>query len=418
MSTRKWVDKKKGKTYQVVYRSHDDPLYHDQDASEHVLVEVQNPNNKKIKTKAQLEAELKDEMGKMRQNEGEAALYGITYDDSKYDYMQHLKPIGGDGEGVFIPKKGQEGDGKPKGIVFKDDIELPEDVLPSKRTVKQTYQDQQNVPDEIAGFKPDMNPALREVLEALEDEAYVDETDDIFDDLLKGAAEVEEEDFEEQFDEWDLDNYEDEMAQYEEKDFAKDGDEGWEADFRKYKAVTKNKQNDWDSDDEFDEEDELEEEEVDDLPDLPNFSGASKSSAAANKKGSKRRQRKKKGAMTDTSSFSMSSSALFRNEGLTLLDDKFEKVMKDFEEDDEEPEEEEHKPFKMENERVDFEDMLDDFLDNYEIEGGRRIVKKNEEKDRLQKAADSASKGKLAQRRRKENGNVGDIQGSLKNLSL
>lgn len=406
MSSRKWVDKKKDKTYKVVYRSHEDPLYHDQDASEHVLVEVQNPNNRKIKTKAQLEQDLKDELSNIRENEGEAALYGVYFDDSKYDYMQHLKPIG-KGDGVFIPKKGDEEKQKVKGIQFKD-FDLPEEALPSKKTVKQTYQDQQNIPDEISGFKPDMNPALREVLEALEDEAYVDDEDDIFQDLLQGGdeGEIDEEDFEEQFDEWDLDNYEDETAKFDSKDFEREGDEGWEADFRKYKAVNKHTKNDWDSDDEFEDEEDV-------VPDLPSFDGTAK----AGKKGSKRKQRQKKGAMTDTSSFSMSSSALFRNEGLTLLDDKFEKVLKDYEDRDDEEEEEEYKPFEMENERVDFEDMLDDFLDNHEIEGGRRLVKKNEELDRFKRAADSASKGKLAQRRRKEN-NIDSIQGKLNSLRL
>lgn len=408
MSTRKWIDKKQGKTYKVVHRAHDDPLYHDEEASEHVLVEVQNPNNRKIKTKAQLEEEFKEELEDMRENEGEAALYGITYDDSKYDYMQHLKPIG-KSDGVFVEKDGKVQ--KKKGIVFKDGFELPEDVLPSKKIVTQTYQDQQNIPDEIAGFKPDMNPALREVLEALNDEAYVEEGDDIFQDLLQGGAEeVDEEDFEDQFDEWDLDNYEDEMAQYDEKAFEKEGDEGWEADFRKYKAVSKNKKNDWDSDDEFEDEEDV-------VPDLPSFNANSKSKSS---KGSKRKQRQKKGAMTDTSSFSMSSSANFRNEGLTLLDDRFEKVMKDFEDEFfEEEDEEEPKEFDMKNERADFEGMLDDFLDNYEIEGKRRIVKKNPELDKLKKAADSASKGKLAQRRRKENDDGADpLKGKFGNLRI
>ncbi|CCH40845.1 hypothetical protein BN7_379 [Wickerhamomyces ciferrii] len=401
MSTRKWVDKKKGKTYKVVYRSHDDPLYHDEDASEHVLVEVNNPKQKKIKTKAQLEADLQNESNEIRQNEGEAALYGITFDDSKYDYMQHLKPIGTSGEGVFIPKKTDESKPKNKGIVFNDDLELPDEMFASKTKIKETYEDQQNIPDEIAGFQPDMNPALREILTALEDEAYVEEDDDIFQDLLQGGAEeVDESDFEEQFDEWDMDNYEDELAQYDdESKFTKNDDQGWEADFRKFKAVNKNKKNDWDSDDEFDEDEE------DVVPDLPTFDN----SKNLTKKQSKRKQRQKKGAMTDTSSFSMSSSALFRNEGLTLIDDKFEQILKDYQKNDESDEEEEEKPFDMQTERQDFEDMLDDFLDNHELEGGRRIVKKNEERDRLKKAADSASKGKLAAKRKKERATRGFI---------
>lgn len=385
MSSKKKFDKKNAKKYKVVYRAHEDPLFHDDEAGEAVLVEV-DQKNRKIKSKAQLEAELGDEISEMRNNEGQAAAYGITFDDSKYDYMQHLKPMG-NGDGVFISKKGDETKNKNKGIVF-NDFELPEELKGSDYRVRRTYQDQQNIPDEIAGFQPDMNPALREVLEALDDEAYVEEDVDVFDDLLQSGEQLDEDEFEDQFDEWDLDNYEDEMANFDNKDFSQQGDEGWEADFRKYKAVNKHKKNDWDSDDEFDEDEE------DVVPDLPSFDNVPSTS----KKGSKRKQRMKKGAMTDTTSFSMTSSALFRNEGLTFLDDKFEKVMKDYQ-DDTEPE---YKPFDMSKERTDLEDLLDDFLDNYEIEGGRRIVKKSDEIRNLKIAADSASKGKLAQRRKKE----------------
>lgn len=405
--SKRWIDKKTAKTYKVVYRSHEDPLYHDEEAGEAVLVEAINPNNKKIKTKSQLEKELGSEVKQMRANEGEAAMYGIHFDDTKYDYMQHLMPIG-QGEGVFIPKK--DGEEKTnKGIQFKDGSDLPDDLFASKVQVRRTYQDQQDIPDEIAGFQPDMNPALREVLEALDDEAYVEEDDNIFNDLLADGEQVEEDEFEDQFDEWDLDNYADEMAQYETKDFEQEGDEGWEADFRHFKATSKLRKNDWDSDDEFEEEDE-----DDFVPELPSFNN----NAAASKKGSKRKQRMKKGAMSDTSGFSMSSSAVYRTEQMTIIDDKFEQVMKDYIGNPEEEEAEEYKPFDMKTERQDLEDLLDDFLDNYEIEGGRRLVPKNEELNRLKKAADSASKGKLAQKRKKQNSTLDDVSNSFANMKL
>lgn len=414
--SKKWVDKKRDKTYKLVHRAHEDPLFHDEEAPENVLMEVEHLNlnktrNRKVKTKTQLEQELGDELKSMRKNEGEAALYGITFDDSKYDYMQHLKPMG-TGEGVYVANKSAKPDKKSTGIIFKEDeeVELPEDAFGSKNLKKLTYQDQQNLPDEIAGFKPDMNPALREVLEALEDEAYVEEDDAIFENLLESGEQVDEEDFEEQFDEWDLDNYADEMAQYDTEHFAQEGDEGWEAGYRQYKAMTKNKKNDWDSDDEFDEEEE------DVVPDLPSFNDTA--TTKSGKKGSKRKDRYKKGAMSDTSNFSMSSSALFRNEGLTFIDDKFEKVLKDFEEEEEGGEEEEYKPFDMENEREDFESLLDDFLDNYEIEAGRRLVKKNEEAHKLKEAVDSTSTNKLALRRKKQSKKQDSITSSLSNLKI
>jgi len=38
-------------------------------------------------------------------NVGEAAKYGIYFDDTEYDYTQHLKVIGEDPSAVFIPAK-------------------------------------------------------------------------------------------------------------------------------------------------------------------------------------------------------------------------------------------------------------------------------------------------------------------------
>lgn len=398
-------DKKNATTFNVLHRAHDDVKYFDDDASKHVLVEQTKKEQpkKKIYTTSDLESKLANE--NIRDNEGLAAHYGITYDDSKYDYMQHLKPMGNT-DGVFVGAKETSVEKKQK---IED---LIRDQLPSERTRKVARDLDQSIPDELQGFNPNLDPRLREVLEALEDEAYIEEEqegadEDVFDMLLK-SGEVEDEDefyygsgaedYDDEYDEWDLDNYEDEYNQKYELGVPEDEDgelpdgvnQDWQRDFMKFKKDTKHKANDWDSDDEF------EEEEEDEVPDLPSISG--------NKKISKTKMRKKKGAMTDTSSFSMSSSALFRTEGLTLLDDRYEQLNKKFEDD----EEKEHKPFNMEEERHDLEGMLDEFLDNYELEsGGRKLVKKDEEKKKLQKAASSVSKGKAA---RKLNQAFGDMK--------
>ncbi|MCP8716837.1 MAG: low temperature viability 1 family protein [Asgard group archaeon] len=398
-------DKKNATTFNVLHRAHDDVKYFDDDASKHVLVEQTKKEQpkKKIYTTSDLESKLANE--NIRDNEGLAAHYGITYDDSKYDYMQHLKPMGNT-DGVFVGAKETSVEKKQK---IED---LIRDQLPSERTRKVARDLDQSIPDELQGFNPNLDPRLREVLEALEDEAYIEEEqegadEDVFDMLLK-SGEVEDEDefyygsgaedYDDEYDEWDLDNYEDEYNKKYELGVPEDEDgelpdgvnQDWQRDFMKFKKDTKHKANDWDSDDEF------EEEEEDEVPDLPSISG--------NKKISKTKMRKKKGAMTDTSSFSMSSSALFRTEGLTLLDDRYEQLNKKFEDD----EEKEHKPFNMEEERHDLEGMLDEFLDNYELEsGGRKLVKKDEEKKKLQKAASSVSKGKAA---RKLNQAFGDMK--------
>lgn len=425
MARGKKFNKKTAQTFNVVHRSHEDSLYFDNDASKHVLVAAKekpdfkaHPSRierpKKILTTAELEETLsKDEIASIRANEGLAAQFGIFFDDSKYDYMQHLKPIGQAANAVYISKKEE-----PK-VEKKNIEELIKDALPSETTRKVTHDTFENVPAELRGFNPDMDPRLREVLEALEDEAYVEnevaETDqDIFADLLQ-SGEVDEEDFYDDYDEWDMDNYDEYQnsaygLDYEPEDVELinpygEGQEpeipeqsvqgnvvssAWEEDFRKFKKDTKNTVNDWDSDDDFDEED-APKEEQDTVGELP----------AIGKKKPKNKIRKKMGAMTDTTSFSMTSSANFRTEGLMLLDDRYEQLAKKFEaedEDDEEPQE-----FDMKTERLDFEGMLDDFLDNYELErGGRKLVKKNEKLHAIRDAADSVSKSKLAARRKKE----------------
>lgn len=459
-------NKKNAQTFSIVHRAHDDALFYDNEASGHVLVPLKGGNQKKssavdevitlskkkVFSTSELEKQLdKDEINKIRGNEGLAAQFGIYFDDSKYDYMQHLKPIGDDHEGVFISKDSNKQEKeKPKS---KDIGDLFGDQVPSERKRNVAFDEGQNIPTELKGFNPDMDPRLREVLEALEDEEYLerrkgeedrdiegyeDDDDDLFADLL-GSGEVEHEDefyygsdadqyydddYDEEYDEWDLDNYKDEYdAKYnsdnqeEEKQVPVERDvsllynageapeeaEGdaapvsfissnWELDFHKFKAENKKKENEWDSDNEFDDE---EEDQFDVVGDLPSI-------AQTLKKGkSKNKLRKKKGAMSDTSEFSMSSSALFRTEGLTLLDDRYEQLAKKFEDEDEE--EEEYQEFDMALERQDLEGMLDDFLENYEMEkGGRKLVKKNETRHRIQEAADSVSKGKVAAKRKKE----------------
>lgn len=426
---RRKFDKKTAQTFNVVHRSHEDSLYFDNDASRHVLVPAsrdakssQKVREPKVFTPAELQERFSaSEIQSMRENEGLAAQYGIFFDDSKYDYMQHLKPIGKASDAVFI--------GAAEEKPAKKNIEdLLKDNLPSEKTRKVTHDVLENIPRELQGFNPEMDPRLREVLEALEDEAYIEggeAEEDVFAELLDGGEVEDEEDFyygSEDYDEWDLDNYEEEYGKYDLDNEAvqlenayNEGEEPeeieagvqsttWEKDFFKYKSATKNQANDWDSDDDFEDE-----EAADTLPDLPSI---------APKTGKKKKNstRKKMGAMTDTSSFSMSSSALFRTEGLTLLDDRYEQLMKKFEQDDEP---EGPTEFNMKEERLDFEGLLDDFLDNYEFErGGRKLMKKDDRLKVYQEAADSVSKGKTAARRKKEKAAMEALGGSFGKLGL
>lgn len=473
MAKGKKFDKKSATTYSVVHRSHEDSLYYDNDASRHVLVPLPNRQKKGENGPGPADVpdsevpELFDEKKhtQLRENEGYAAQYGIFYDDSKYDYLQHLKPMGQEG-GVFIEATVKKA-GKPR---LED---LLRDNLPSESTRKVALDETENIPEDLRGFNPDMDPRLREVLEALEDEAYLEETeegqedDDVFGDLLRSGeagdndyyGEDEDQYFDsEEYDEWDMDNHQDEFDRYDQYDsdyveheegHGKElgqtthksqpksqsqtkhqslGEEiimenpynegeapdatfadaakvntAWEKDFKRFVRSNNSKPNDWDSDNEFEDE---EEEEADALGDLP---------AIAGKKKKKNVLRKKMGAMTDTSAFSMSSSANFRTQGLMLLDDRYEQMANKFEEFSERTTEE----FSYENERPDLENMLDEFLDTYELDrGGRRLMKKDPKLDAIKQAADSASNSKLAARRRKEQLAVGSLGSSFGKMTL
>lgn len=309
-----------------------------------------------------------------RENEGEAAMYGITFDDSQYDYMQHLKPIGQHQDAYFIGKDGKISDSylPPE---HKDKMTLgdllnggPGESLPEP-TWKEHYQSQLPIQDSIAGLKPDMDPRLREVLEALEDEEYVDEDvegeEDLFSQLIC-TGEVKDES------EWK------QLAPEEQPEelVQRDGEEDWEFAFRKFQISSKKRpsvaSDDVGSSMGGD---------VSDFGDVSdvgsNFEGSIAQSEARDTFGElpkvKSRRKKKIGAKTDLSGYSMSSSANYRNEGLTLLDDSFDKVEEEYVQPSDS--EEEEAEFDMTKERPDLENIMDEFLDGYVVEG-KHLYKK------------------------------------------
>lgn len=308
-----------------------------------VLNPVQLPNGSKVKKLGDLASELGSDALSIRDNEGEAANYGVYFDDTEYDYMQHMRDIGeGAGEAVFVPAEplANKNKGKQKGPSLEDALRqldlknnsedlVDESMLPNKNLQRQTYQAQQDVPDAIAGFQPDMDPRLREVLEALEDDAYVDDDEDIFEELAKERREIDEYEFDETYDEaypeeydegWESDATAKPTKEY------KDGDEApqlvvageeqpeegpsadWMEDFKKFKSDQKAEKS--------------------------KPAGAAAGAGARSEmlssiwttttNGGKRKKRK--GAMTEASNYSMTSSALVRTEQLGILDERFEKI--------------------------------------------------------------------------------------------
>jgi len=186
-------------------------------------------------------------------------------------------------------------------------------VLASEEESKYRIESMQNVPDSVRGFQPDMDPNLREVLEALEDElpqsasdgGDEEDPDDFFAELVKGGA-IEE--FSENVEE----GYEsDDTVKGIEKDIT--GSE-YLAEMAQYKARAKPEEGDTNS-----------------LGGgVETESMLSRSSTTNTHRTSKQRRKRRQklgGAYSEAGTdFSMTSSANYRNEGLTILDDRFDKV--------------------------------------------------------------------------------------------
>ncbi|KDQ63030.1 hypothetical protein JAAARDRAFT_29021 [Jaapia argillacea MUCL 33604] len=349
--------------FQLVHRSQRDPLIHDPEASQHVLKPIERENVKKGKSRADLEsdpslADLTDDF--KRANIGEASAYGVYYDDTEYDYMQHLKPVGLQEDGVdsiLLEAPVTKAKGKAKiPIELRD---LPVDVLPSTSELPRNYETQEAVPSSIAGFQPDLNPHLRQVLEALEDDAFVDDglEDDFFGELVGDGERAEDDEFDFEFREEGVDEGAEEWIDEEEEAEGANAPEGWEARFERFKTSQKeavHAKNGSDVD--------YESEDGDTIGGLPHMSVI----------GAKRRRRK----TSDASGFSMSSSSMYRNEHLTILDDRFDKIEKEYDDQEEEDDDmlsdgESDEAPQLLTSREDFESMMDEFLDQYEILGGK-----------------------------------------------
>ncbi|OBT67329.1 hypothetical protein VE03_02701 [Pseudogymnoascus sp. 23342-1-I1] len=338
MGRRGWIDKKSAQHFTLVHRPQNDPLIHDETVSSMILNPTEAANSNKIKKLDDLTSEFGSDGGRIRANEGEAANHGIYYDDTEYDYMQHMRDIGSGGaETHFVEAPSLQKDkskGKEKlsledalrnsSLDDKSEIVLDEEILPSKNLRKVTYQAQQEVPDALAGFQPDMDPRLREVLEALDDEAYVDEDDEIFGQLAKDGEELDDRTFEsEAWDEddegWESDATAKPSKEYKDAPVAPDhvgdddredhGDGDWMAEFSKFKKDGKKQV----------------------AFAMPGQSDIQSSMMTTTTNGGRRKKRK--GALTNPSQYSMTSSSVFRTEGLTDLDSRFEKLEERYNED-------------------------------------------------------------------------------------
>lgn len=356
-------DKSSATTYALVHRPQNDPKVHDASSSFMVFQELAPAQAHKIKNRSELESELfgsehsGDARGLIvRENEGEAAEYGIYYDDTIYDYMQHMRDMNGgngSGESYFVEAstKKEKGNEKVKlevalRAVTLDDSTgdnqasetgkqlLDDEILPSRNLQRTTYQDQQDVPDALAGFQPDMDPRLREVLLALEDEAYVDDEEYLFGELANDREEISSaefeklgfvDDFQAEDPGWETDDTAKPMQEYEHEtpimtlspsdlnhptNAGPDhGDVGWMVEFSKFKKAAKSSRPGV-------------------VPTPSNAELQSSIMTGSSRAGG--RLKKRKGALTSSTGYSMTSSSLFRTAGLTLLDARFDKIEEDY----------------------------------------------------------------------------------------
>lgn len=228
--------------------------------------------------------------------------------------MQHLRTIGDDEDNVESILLEVPTTSKRKAapsMTLKDPTVvdgIPAEYLPPKVELAHNYESQREIPSSISGFRPDMNPHLRQTLEALEDEAFVDDglEDDFFADLVKDGEVNQEEDLDFPFEEQGLD--EDEESR--EAEDVVEEDDDWEARFKRFKKTQDRTAH---VEDETSEQDFLASEGGDTIASLPEMSV----------RGIRRRRKK---AGSEASGYTMSSSSMFRNDGLTMLDERFDQV--------------------------------------------------------------------------------------------
>ncbi|KAG8412848.1 Protein ltv1 [Metarhizium acridum] len=378
----KWIDKKTAQHFTLVHRPQNDPLIHDEQAPAMVLNPTQpKPGSSKVKHLDELASEFGSDAAAIRANEGEAASHGVYFDDTEYDYMQHLRDLNSasSGEVVFI-EANTKSKGKQKesleDALKKMDLEqksgdlLDDEMLPSKNLTRVTYQAQQDVPDSIRGFQPDMDPRLREVLEALDDEAYVDDEDDeIFKNLTKDGQEINDDEFDgadffdEDADGWESDDTAKPTKEYKEEvpelvavpEHPEVGpSQDWMEDFKQFKKEQKSGK-----------------------PRVAPSHSELQSTWTTTTNGG--RKKKRKGALTDASNYSMTSSSLVRTEQMSLLDARFDKIEESYLED---PEDDMASISHASTSSVvgptrrDFDGILDDFLGSY-TKPGKRTSKKS-----------------------------------------
>jgi len=226
--------------------------------------------------------------------------------------MQHLKPVGLQEDGVesilieapSVQKSKSKAGKSQTPIHLVDD--LPAEALPSKQELPRNYESQEAIPSSIAGFQPDMDPHLRQTLEALEDDAFVDGDleDNFFGELIVDGERGSDDEPRFEFSEWGAKEGEEGGPPHSEEEEV--DPEDWQVAVRRFKQTQRTRPDDAGSDvDGYSEG-------GDTVGSIPQFFVIG---------GKKRRK-----GSSEASGYSMSSSSLYRNGGLTMIDERFDQV--------------------------------------------------------------------------------------------
>nr|XP_032523840.1 protein LTV1 homolog [Danaus plexippus plexippus] len=266
---KKFIDRKKAVTFNLVHRSQRDPLIADETAPQRVLV----PVNASIPVKKEKEPHLSVEQRKEEQKK-----YGIYFDDD-YNYLQHLKDTR-EVTMVLQPKVSHKGKKVNDGAIseqFDDGVEekiqLPSSVFASE------VEEDVGLLNKAAsqGLCLQLDP---DVVAALDEDFDFDDPDNELEDNFIEMA----------------------MGEGEDGDYD-DGDSGDDEGSMSGDNSDKAFASDFDSDDDSDRSQEG-------RPNMPSWD--------------------KEDTKSRFSQYSMSSSVIRRNEGLSLLDNRFEKLYAEY----------------------------------------------------------------------------------------
>ncbi|OMH84739.1 Protein LTV1-like protein [Zancudomyces culisetae] len=371
MVRKKFIDKKKARQFTVLKRSVQDPLAFEEGVGPNVLQEVTSHHNKEKQDNygeyseseeyedddfvsksledyddfGVLEPKNKPQKGsKHGKNREEEENQGIFFDDTDYDYLQHLKPIGGGTEpSVFleVSSSNNKKQKQKKSVSFA----LPDEVFESKHKMEikgDAYP---------KGYQLDMDPELREVLEELEynENEIEDEDDEDFFDMLRGDKPI------------DTDKYgkeqEDESDDYDENNEYGSDDQDEESIYKKIQRMKINSQQQG-SDSEDDSGAEYGSEAESDA-ESGNYS---RSNGYGNYRG---------GARSARSHLSMTSSVLHRNDKLKLLDEQFDQVEKLYADSDSESDDEDENAIS----KAAFDMVIDEFITSEKEKSGIQVGK-------------------------------------------